>query len=137
MKFLFCLVLLSVTVSSFAQTRPSSGRIDLGGGRSTIRVDIGTGRTDANQNDRIRRLEEAVRDLQYQVYDLRDQPQTTIIRTNVCSLKTSFDGVFVGRGSTRVEAEAQARNKCQNARASFCTSTRVDCEVVDEVVTLR
>jgi hypothetical protein len=137
MKFVMCLVLLSISLSSFAQSRSSNPRIDLGGGRSTIRVDIGTDRTDANQNERIRRLEEAVRDLQYQVYDLRDQPQTTVITMNVCSLRTAFGGVFVGRAITRVEAEAQARNKCQNARVSFCTNTRVDCEIVNEVVTIR
>lgn len=138
MKALLALVVLSITVSSFAQTRTSSSRtrIDLGGGRSTVRIDLGT-RTDLDQNARIRMLEEAVRDLQYQVYDLRDQPQTTVVRMNVCSLQTSFDGVFVGRASSRVEAEAIARNNCERGRGSFCSSARVNCEVVDEIVNVR
>lgn len=136
MKSLFCLVILLASMSSYAQSR-GGGRIDIGGGRTTIRVEVGNDRTDMNQNERIRRLEEAVRDLQNQVYDLRDQPQHTTVKVNVCSLKTTFDGTFIGKASTRTEAEAMARNKCENARASFCSSSRVDCEVVDEVITVR
>jgi hypothetical protein len=139
MKALIALAILAISISSFAQSRGGSrsdSRIDLGGGRTTVRIDLGT-RTDMDQNARIRMLEEAVRDLQYQVYDLRDQPQTTVVRTNVCSLKTSFDGTFIGKAATRVEAEADARNKCERARAGFCGSTKVNCEIVEEVVSIR
>jgi hypothetical protein len=137
MKFMIALIVLVSSVSTFAQSRNSDGRVEIGGGRSTVRIVVGNDRQDANQNDRIRRLEQAVRDLQDQVFDLRDQPQTTIVRTNVCSLKTTFDGTFIGKASTRTEAEAQVRNKCESAGAAFCSSTKVNCEIVEEVVSVR
>jgi len=136
MKTLIAMLVLVTATTSFAQSRRDNGRIEIGNGRSTVRITVND-RVDSNQNERIRRLEEAVRDLQNQVYDLRDQPQTTIVRMNVCSLKSTFDGTFIGKASTRIEAEAEARNKCERARVNFCSTTRVNCEVVDELVTIR
>jgi hypothetical protein len=83
---------------------------------------------------RLRNLEAAVRDLQDQVYDLRMPRQGRVVTSVVCSLKTAFDGTFVGKASTKIEAEAIARNKCEAARASFCNSTKFNCETVQEEV---
>lgn len=151
MKKIISLVLvLSVVLSSlsaFAQARRDDRRDDRQGqgtvvlrdGRSIVRIEVGDDRDDRDTLMRVRRLEQAVRDLQDKVYELQTNsaPRTRTVTTHVCSITTNFDGTFVGKASSRVEAEALARQKCQNQRVSFCTNTNVTparCEVVQEEV---
>ena len=121
----FALVLSSFVAS--AQSKQVSGRLELRDGRSIVRISVNE--NENNLNLRIKLLEEAVRDLQAQVYDLRDSRQ--VEKINICVLKTNFDGSFIGRAPTQIEAEAIARNNCTKVNASFCSSTPVKCEVQD------
>ena len=137
MKALFALVLVVTSLTAAAQNRDRrddrlDGRIIFRDGRSTVRISVNE-RNDVNL--RIRMLEEAVRDLQAQVYDLRDaEPRTRVVTTHVCSMSTSFNGVFIGKASSRIEAEAVTRQNCSRSRESFCSSNRVNCEVIQEEV---
>lgn len=136
MKAFFALVLVVASLTASAQNRRNDDRLDgriiFRDGRSTVRISVNE-RNDVNL--RIRMLEEAVRDLQAQVYDLRDaEPRTRVVTTHVCSMSTSFNGTFIGKASSRVEAEAVTRQNCNRSRESFCSSNRVNCEVVQEEV---
>ena len=126
MKKLLVLVLALASLSAFAQYRSDEGRITTRDGRTTVRISIGDNRN-GNVNQRIRLLEEAVRDLQDMVYDLQDSNRRPRI-AYVCVMNTSFDGTFIGKGSTKLEAEAITRQNCEAGRARFCSSTRVTCE---------
>jgi hypothetical protein len=139
MKTFMALIFLCSSLTASAQqsgrNRGESGRIVLRDGQTTVRISV-------NDNDqlqyRVRLLEEAVRDLQAQVYDLRDSEQRTrIIKTFVCSMVTPFNGTFIGKASTKTEAEAITRQKCSIARVSFCSSNVVNCEAVTEEVVIR
>ena len=148
-KIISSVLLLAIvlsSVSAFAQRNDRDprnnnnnngrGTVVLRDGRSVVRIEVGEN-NDRETALRLRRLEQAVRDLQEQVYDLRDsEPRTRIVTTHVCSMTTSFDGTFVGKASSKIEAEALTRQKCQNARVAFCSSTVVRCEVVQEEVSL-
>lgn len=136
MKALFALVLVVASLTASAQNRRNDDRLDgriiFRDGRSTVRISVNE-RNDVNL--RIRMLEEAVRDLQAQVYDLRDaEPRTRVVTTHVCSMTTSFNGTFIGKASTKIEAEAVTRQNCSRSRESFCSSNRVNCEVIQEEV---
>lgn len=135
MKALFALVLVVTSLAASAQNRRDDrldGRIIFRDGRSTVRISINE-RQDMQL--RIRMLEEAVRDLQAQVYDLRDaEPRTRIVTTHVCSMTTTFNGTFIGKASTKIEAEAVTRQQCSRSREAFCASNRVSCEVIQEEV---
>lgn len=98
--------------------------------RPVIRISVGQ---DRNQDvhRRIQRLEEAVRDLQDMVYDLQDDQRERVVREHVCVLKTTFDGSFIGKGSTRVEAQANAVTACKRGRGSFCERTEQTCEIAE------
>lgn len=146
MKSLFALVLVVASLTASAQRynpgrgndgRGDGGRIVLRDGQTTVRINI-------NDNEqqlayRIRLLEEAVRDLQAQVYDLRDnEPRTRIVTSHVCSMVTTFNGTFIGKGSSKIEAEAITRQKCsQSGREHFCSTNRVNCEQVTEEIVIR
>lgn len=143
MKAFIALIVLVSALSASAQRHipgrddgRNSGRIVLRDGQTTVRINI-------NDNEqqlalRIRLLEEAVRDLQAQVYDLRDaEPRTRIVTSFVCSMNTSFNGTFVGKGASKIEAEALTRQKCNQSREAFCSSNRVNCEQVTEEVVIR
>lgn len=135
MKALFALVLIVTSLSASAQNRRDDrldGRIIFRDGRSTVRISINERQDTAL---RIRMLEEAVRDLQAQVYDLRDaEPRTRVVTTHICSMTTSFNGTFIGKASSRIEAEAVTRQNCARSRESFCASNRVNCEAIQEEV---
>jgi|GEM_PF-6032921 len=131
-KLISIFFLLS-SLSSFAQIqqrRPAPAP-DYGRGPGTEISDL---------QYRVRTLEAVVQELQYQLRELQNQgprgprgpqrPEPRII--NVCVLKTNFDGTFIGKSVSRLEAETIARNECERARASFCGSTQVKCEEVRE-----
>ncbi len=109
------------------------GRIDLRNGQSTIRININE-RT--SMEIRMRLMEEAVRDLQAQVYDLRDEPTTRVVSSYVCTMNTTFYGSYIGKAGTEIEATANARNSCiRGGREMFCSSNRVLCSRQDQVIT--
>jgi hypothetical protein len=128
------MIITSLSVSAQGRSERGNGRIVLRDGNTTVRISV-------NDRDdlhfRVRMLEEAVRDLQAQVYDLRDVQRTRVITTHVCMMNTTFNGSFVGRASTRIEAEANVRNNCiRGGREAFCGSNRIACSIVEEVVNL-
>lgn len=96
--------------------------------RPIIRISVGQDRNQ-DAHKRIQRLEEAVRDLQDMVYDLQDDRRDRVINEHVCVLKTNFDGSFIGKGSTKIEAEANAVAACRRGGAAFCERTKQNCEV--------
>jgi hypothetical protein len=139
MKTLFAMILVVASLSASAQRnggRNDGGRIVLRDGQTTVRIGINDNQ---ELQHRVRLLEEAVRDLQAQVYDLRDaEPRTRVVTTHVCSMTTTFNGTFIGKASSRIEAEAISRQKCQtNGREHFCASNRVNCDQVTEEVVIR
>ena len=127
MKVLFALLMIVTSMAASAQYRPErEGRIILRDGNSTVRISVNER---SAMEIRMRLLEEAVRDLQAQVYDLRDEPRTREVAIQICSLATSFNGTFIGKASTALEAEANARNSCHASRKEqFCNVLRVTCQ---------
>lgn len=136
MKALLALIIITASLTASAQSRRSEGRIDLSSGDSTIRISVGNDRDrDLQLTKRVRMLEEAVRDLQAQVYDLRDEPRRErTVTTVVCAMTTSFNGTFIGKASSQTEAEANVRRNCEKAGVSFCYSYTPKCEKVVEYV---
>jgi len=80
--------------------------------------------------DRLRRLEMAMRELQKEVWDLRRENDYYKAQQHryACYLQTPFDGTFLGRGTTRVEATALALNQCAAKAQNWCKEQRVKCE---------
>lgn len=138
MKKLIVLGLLALTALStaYAQRVDADGRFRTRDGQSIIRISVGDSRSDRDLANRVRRLEQAVMDMQNRIYDLEasDTPRTRPVDIFVCSLKTSFDGTFIGKANTKTEAEAITRNNCERGGGSFCSSARVTCERTVEYV---
>lgn len=131
MKFIVAMLISVVTVSAFAQSRVRNGNIDLGNGRSTIRIEIGDDRDDREMLRRVRNLERAVRDLQDQVYQLQAQPRT--ITLNVCSANFFSVGTIIGKAESRIEAVASVMDQCNRRGGGiFCKERDVRCEVTEE-----
>lgn len=122
MMIVFALMMTAMSLSAVARDYRDS-RDD----RPVVRISVGQ---DRNQDThrRIQRLEEAVRDLQDMVYDLQDDRRDRVITEHVCALKTNFQGTFIGKGSTKTEAQANAVNACKRSGAAFCESTQQQCE---------
>ena len=134
------LVLLALTVSVTAMAKDDrDGRYTKNDGDTIIRIEVGNDRdTDSPQMmRRMVQLERAVRELQNRVYDLEDdsRPQTYEVKVFTCVLPTSFDGTFIGKGSTEIEAKAEASRACERSGALFCGVNRISkCESSVEVV---
>ena len=113
MKKLMALVMLTVLVgaqTSSAKPLDASGEITLRDGSNTVLISVGDRRNDRRSDrDRLRRLERAVRDLQYRVYELEGSGQRDILYT--CKYK-AFSKVFYGQASTIGTAERIAEEKC-------------------------
>lgn len=138
MKKIILTFLLVASSLVSAQSLPAEKRVSIGKGLSTIQIQV-NGRSNSfyDQEMRIRWLEEAVRDLQNQVFNLNFQqqiPQTKVITTYVCSLTTNFDGTFMGKAKSQVEASAIALQNCEKARASFCSRVPIKCDKTEELV---
>lgn len=133
MKALLALIIITASLTASAQSRPE-GRIDLRSGESTIRISVGNDRDrDLQLTKRVRMLEEAVRDLQAQVYDLRDEPRTRTNTVYVCVLNAAFNEVYIGKASSQIEAEANARRNCESGNGMGCRRA-LKCEKTEEVV---
>lgn len=122
MMIVFTLMMTAMSLSAVARDYRDS-RDD----RPIVRISVGQ---DRNQDThrRIQRLEEAVRDLQDMVYDLQDDRRDRVFTEYVCALKTNFQGTFIGKGSAKIEAQANAVNACKRSGAAFCESTQQQCE---------
>ncbi len=117
-----------MSVSAFAQSRVRNGNIDLGNGRSTIRIEIGDDRDDREMLRRVRNLESAVRDLQDQVYQLQSQPRT--ISLHVCSANIFSVGTIVAKAESRIESIASVMAQCDRRGGGiFCKERDIRCEV--------
>jgi hypothetical protein len=133
MKALLALIIITASLTASAQSRPE-GRIDLRSGESTIRISVGNDRDrDLQLTKRVRMLEEAVRDLQAQVYDLRDEPRTQMKVSYVCVLNAAFNEVFIGKATTQIEAKANAKRSCETGGGLRCYN-EVLCEQTEEVI---
>jgi len=133
MKLLTAIILLTISVSSFAQSRVRDGRIDLGGGRTTVRIEIGDDRDDREMLRRVRNLERAVRDLQDQVYQLQSQPRT--ISLHVCTGNFFSVGTIVSKAQSRLEAVANVMNECNRKNGGiFCKEREIRCELTEELL---
>lgn len=127
------LVGLMGTGSAFARNLDLSGSISLRDGGQVVRINIGKEERQDNRSmsRRINRLERAVRALQNRVYDLEDDvgPVQTEVTIYTCTLPTSFDGTFIGKGKTEAEARANAVNACEAGGGFPCRDRRVKtCE---------
>jgi TolA-binding protein len=140
MKKLFSLVLLMsamMSVSAFAQSRDArnnGGSLTLRDGRSIIRIDIGDDRDDREMLMRVRRLEQAVRDLQDQVYQLAVTPRIQIVHT--CSGSMFSIGQVSGSGQSKTEAVVSAMADCQRKNGGresmFCKKAELTCFTREE-----
>ena len=147
-KIFGILLLLGLSAELYAQARTSrtssattrtGARTTLRDGSSILRIEVGT--DDRDQAIRIRNLEQAVRDLQYRIYDLElndTMNRTRAVDMYICTLTPPGinNGVYIGRASTQVEARAQAINNCNRARAFFCDAmnAKMLCERTVEYV---
>jgi hypothetical protein len=82
-------------------------------------------------NDRLRRLERAVRQLQGIVFDIDGpvaSPEANKVRF-ACSVTSSFNKTYIGKGTTEVEARAHALQACEKAESpTFCGKSKPLCE---------
>lgn len=131
MKFLLAALFILTSVSAFAQ-RDIDGSVVLRDGRTILRINVGDDRDDRDSLIRIRRLEQAVRDLQDQVYQLQTAPRRESYV--VCSGEFFVAGTMSARGNTETEARANLSSACQSkgVHSMHCRTSRnennVRCE---------
>lgn len=136
-KSLVLFTLALISTSTFA--KDYTGGMSLRDGSRIIRIDIGKENdSDTRQlSKRVLQLERAVRELQNRVYDIEEdsRPSYREVKVVTCVLPTSFNGTFIGKASTEVEARALAVNNCKKGRGSFCNDNSITrCETSTEVV---
>lgn len=80
-------------------------------------------------------LEEAVRQLQEEVYwlryanDIKPSPKERNPSVWFCSVKSAFDRTYTGQGETQVEARAKAMDSCEKADGGLhCKDEKMVCE---------
>lgn len=123
MKRLFVLALALLSLTAHAQRRPGrvnhDGSISMNNGRNTVRINVGDSRDDRDMLYRMIRLEQAVRDLQDQVYELQVAPIPVPLPIPiprrifyVCSARFSFAGTVTARGKTELEARGNLSDAC-------------------------
>lgn len=151
MKWAKSAVIGTLTLSSMAMAGNPFAGIKLDA-KDVIRVEIGSDEDDdysgkgdrvnyllqANKNlrRRVHRLEEALRQMQDQIYRLEDASARPILAVNTppaptsftCYIKTTFRGTQIGKGSSEVEARANALKACSDANGGFdCEEEKVRC----------
>jgi hypothetical protein len=128
-----------MSVSAFAQSRGDRddnrrNNVTLRDGRTILRINIGDDRDDREMLLRVRRLEEAVRDLQDQVYQLATAPVYRTVHS--CSGDMFGIGQVSGSGQSRAEAVVNAMADCQRkngGRSSmFCKERDLSCFTREE-----
>lgn len=115
MKAFIVLALALVSLSSFAQRGgrgDREGSVTLGDGRNIVRIEVGDDRDDREMLRRVRRLEQAVREMQEQVYQLQSTPAPR--RSYVaCSGQFFSVGTVSARGNTETEARGNLAQACE------------------------
>ena len=151
MKWLTGLMTLSLVVSSVGFAGPFSGvKLD---GKDLIRIEIGSDEEEAprasgdqvsyllqdnrRMRTRIRRLEQAMRQMQDQIYRMEDFNSRPVVavaapvaaKEYTCYIKTTFKGTVFGKGTSEAEARAKALQSCDSVGgASFdCDDDKVKC----------
>jgi len=124
MKKFILLALALLSLSAVAQRRGDDrdGSLTLRDGRNIMRIEIGDDRDDRDMLRRVRRLEQAVRDLQDQVYQLQSTPVAAPRRHYVVCSGTYFRaGPLSARANTETEARASLMSQCASrANQMFC-----------------
>lgn len=140
--------LSAIALSLFVQS--SAGHADHPKQRRVVHIQVGEGAGQEHLHDRdrrnynfkahryynrelrrrVRNLEEAVRQMQADI-DLLLLENQKLKQANAqyaCYIKTPFDGTFLGRGSTLIEATAEALNQCEQKAMSWCQERKVKCD---------
>lgn len=103
--------------------------IDLANGKTTIAVTIGE--PQANTQELIQRilfLEQAVMDLQAEVYNLRMSQKTLPSNKWECSVE-AFGKVYFGKGNSMNQAKNESKKNClKDNSAMFCEDEDVSCD---------
>jgi hypothetical protein len=115
MKKMILVLSLLVSQLTLAQTAVNvnvNGTIQLGNGQSTVGISVGSSNATTNQlTQRVLLLEQAVRDLQIQVYNLTLNDLPTTADLFECSV-SAFGKTYFGEGDTENLARSNARKAC-------------------------
>lgn len=132
MKKLMTLILatLCMVVSSHALDL-DAGSIVLKDGRRIVKIDVGDDRED-HAMDRIRRLEQAVADLQQKVYDLQAEALKPKSHDKFICTIDAGDTPFVGKAETAQEAMATVVKNCKDSNGRFCDKFFAHCDQLSE-----
>lgn len=77
---------------------------------------------------RIRRLEQAVAQLQAQVFHLRPTSVQVAVTEFTCYINTPFNGTAYGKGGSKAEATAKALSACEAKGGGMaCSDRHVRC----------
>lgn len=107
------------------RTRGGSGRLH--DGPSIIRIEVGDDRDDRDMLRRLRRLEQAVRELQNKVYQLEEGPRLETITT--CRVKFFSVGNVEAEGRSLGEAQMNTLNECKRRGGGiFCKLDEIKAE---------
>ncbi len=123
--FLSSFILLSV---SQVNVLADSGSIVLRDGSRGVRITIGSDRmSERDLRNRVITLEKAVRDLQNEVYNLRDsQP----VSQWICEMEDNFGKTYYSVDSESFSESAARRSvkqECQKVRSSMFCDNRIKC----------
>ncbi len=78
---------------------------------------------------RMRQLELAVRQLQDEVFILRESQHSRLVLHYSCILDAGHHGFYLGKASTRNEAKVLAYQKCSQKKGDFwCSGKPMTCE---------
>ncbi len=111
MKGLLLMLTMVLTQAAYAQSQ-GGGYITIGEGRTTIGIRIGSDNSNHTELiQRTLRLEQAVRDLQIQVYNLSQQDIPANESLFECEL-FAFSTRYAAEADTQAMASSQARNAC-------------------------
>lgn len=145
LKSIFTLSLVTTSVGMALPAIPGF-KIDA---KDVIRIEIGTDDDDAPMNGdrtaylvsanrelrrRVHRLEQALRQMQDQMYRLEESNYRAVAAVQLqpakeytCYLQTSWDGTVYGKGGSEVEARAKALQSCGEKGRGFCNDRDVKC----------
>lgn len=134
MKQWIALVVSFGSLGSFASAATPNFKLDA---RDVIRIEIGAESEDnspqsnANLRRRVHRLEQALRQLQDQLFRLEDAHAHSAVapqKEHTCYIKTSFRGTVYGKGGSEAEARAKAMQSCDSVQGGFsCEDSNVKC----------
>lgn len=123
-------ILSLVSLSALAQRRSSGnvrGGISIGNGDDIIRIDINNrSRETRTLQQRVKKLERAVRQLQNMVYDLQDDRDVVVAQPLWrCQIQTSRNTYYGEPSESKFSAERSVTEKCER-KESFASTCRHD-----------